>query len=35
MSKVQDWNLKVSEFELELRHCIHFWTNTREEGINP
>ena len=28
MIKALDCNIKVSEFELQLYYCLHFWTNT-------
>ena len=30
-----DYNIVVSEFELQLCYYIHFWTNTLGKGMNP
>ena len=34
-AKVRDWNIVVSEFELQSRFYIHFRINTRGKGMNP
>ena len=35
MAKVMDYGLELSEFELQLRFNIHFWTNNLEVECSP
>ena len=35
MAKVQDCNLKVNKFTLQLGYYVHFATNTVRKGMNP
>ena len=35
MPNVLDFEMVVSEFELQLRYNVHFWTNAPEKGMNP
>ena len=30
-----DYGIVVSEFKLQLRYYVHFWTNTLGKGMNP
>ena len=34
MAKTLDCGLEVSEFELQLRYYVHFWTNALRKGMN-
>ena len=34
-ANIMDSDIVVSEFELQLRYCIHFWTNALLKGMNP
>ena len=34
MVKAMDCRIVISEFELQLYYCIHFWTNTLGKGMN-
>ena len=34
MVNVQDYGLKVSEFELQLCYCVYFHTHTLEKGMD-
>ena len=35
MVKALDCGTKVSEFELQSRYYVHFWTNTYGKGMDP
>ena len=35
MVKSLDCRIVVSEFELQSRYYVHFWTNTFGKGMNP
>ena len=35
MVKALNCGIKVTEFKLQLRYYINFWTNTLEKGMNP
>ena len=34
MVKAMDCGIVVSEFILQSRYCVHFWTNTLGKGVN-
>ena len=31
---VLDYDIVVNQFELQLPHCVHFWTKTLEKCMN-
>ena len=33
--KAMDCGIVVTEFELQSRYYVHFWTNTLGKGMNP
>ena len=35
MVKAIDCRIVISEYELQSRYSIHFWTNTLGKGMNP
>ena len=35
MVNAMDCRIVVSEFELQSRNYVHFWTNTLGKGMNP
>ena len=35
VANVLDCGFEVSEFELQSRYYVHFWTNTLRKGMNP
>ena len=35
MAKLLDCDFEVGKFELQLRYCIHFLTNTLDNVMNP
>ena len=35
VTKVLDYNIVVSEFELHSRYYVHFQTNTHGKDVNP
>ena len=35
MAKVLDWEIRESEFELQLRYYVHFFTNSFGKDMNP
>ena len=35
MANMLHYDIVVSEFKLQSRYCVHFWTNTLEKGVNP
>ena len=34
MVKAKDYGIIVSDFEIQFRYYIHFWTNTLGKGMN-
>ena len=34
VTNVLDSDIVVSEFKLQLRHCVHFWSNKFEKDTN-
>ena len=35
VTNMQNCNIIVSEFELQSRYYVHFWTNIFRKGMNP